>query len=172
MPKPIKVGLNLKLFIMNLFKKTAIFLVVALFAFTSCKYEEGPAVSLLSKKARLSGEWTVDKVMYDGEELTGDEMKMYEAQTVTFEKDGTGNIHTDAYSMDYNGTTVDIPESDMSLEWEFNDDKTKLKVRTKMEDSEEWSDWSESEILKLENKEAWFVATQDDVTVETHYKKK
>jgi hypothetical protein len=39
--------------------------------FASCgKYEEGPAFSLRTKTARLAGEWTIEKLTVDGEDLT------------------------------------------------------------------------------------------------------
>jgi hypothetical protein len=45
--------------------------IIFAFAETSCsKYEEGPLISLSSKKARLLGEWKVVEFMKDDEDLT------------------------------------------------------------------------------------------------------
>jgi hypothetical protein len=84
---------------------------------TSCnKYPEGPKLTLLTAKARISGDWKLTGFSVNGTDYTS------QAGTVliTIEKDGTykgttsyvlfGNTVTD----NFNGT------------WEFNDDKTKV----------------------------------------------
>jgi hypothetical protein len=51
-------------------KKTAIYLVLTLLVLTGCKkYEEGPAISLRSKEARLCREWKVEKLQLNGSEV-------------------------------------------------------------------------------------------------------
>ncbi len=45
-------------------------LIAATFILSACKYEEGPAVSLRSKRDRISNEWHYDKFMYNGVDVT------------------------------------------------------------------------------------------------------
>ena len=74
---------------------------VALFGLmiVSCgKYEEGPAVSLLTKKQRLTGDWTLESYSSDGVDLTS-QMQAVVGSSFEWqiEKDGhyhmTGNIN-------------------------------------------------------------------------------
>lgn len=164
---------------MKLLKNSAILLALAtVLVFSSCaKYEEGPSMSLLTKTQRLTGEWVVSKVLVDGTELTGDEMEIYNYMTMTFEKDGTGVMHMDAYQMTFGDMTIDVPETNMDIEWQFSDDKTELQTRSKKMDdqgnyTEEWDEWVSSTILKLENKEMWTTDTSNGVTTEMHMEKK
>ena len=61
------------------------------FLFTSCyKYEEGPRISLLSRKARLCNEWRVSTYLDNGTDKTNAE----ETITLTIEKDGTYSVST------------------------------------------------------------------------------
>jgi hypothetical protein len=140
----------------NIFALTIV--MAALFVFNSCgKYEEGPGVSLLSKKARITGVWSFDKMFVDGTEVVLDEMM--KAAKVELIKDGTGKM-----SMSFMGFTFNS-----DLEWEFNDEKTHLKMRMKDFETSEWDEWDESEILRLTNKECWLknVDTYEDVTTTT-----
>lgn len=57
--------------------------------FTSCyKYEEGPRLSLLSRKARLCNEWRLETYLDNGTDKTDPT----ETVTLTIEKDGTYSI--------------------------------------------------------------------------------
>ncbi|MGM0626280.1 MAG: hypothetical protein ACQES0_10390 [Bacteroidota bacterium] len=128
------------------------------FVFSACsKYEEGPAISLKSKEARMAGTYTIDKVLKNGEE-DSNTMDLLSGIEFTFEKDGTGEMRYNMGSVSYN----------TDLEWQFNDDKTELQVRTR-EDDEEWSDWDASEIIKLTDSEVWTVEYEDDDQYEYHY---
>ena len=57
---------------MRTLKLTTLLLALTLvFGSTSCKYEDGPSLSLRTKKARLAGEWIIEKtVNKDGKETT------------------------------------------------------------------------------------------------------
>jgi hypothetical protein len=133
--------------------------IAVLFVFNSCgKYEEGPGMSLRSKTARLTGVWKIEKQMVGGVEVTLDEET--KNSTIEFMKDGKGKV-----SFSFMGLQMN-----MDLEWEFNSDKTKLKIRMKdFIDPTQWGEWSESEILRLTNKECWLKDTETDggVTIET-----
>lgn len=134
---------------MKTLKLTTLLLAVALvFGSTSCKYEEGPALSLRTKKARIAGEWNIEKYV----DANGNETPETDSPVITFEKDGKGEV-----SYTFLGTTTTIP-----FEWEFTDSKKKLKI-----DIDGSSD--EEEILRLTNEEMWTVDTDGE---ETHYKAK
>lgn len=153
---------------MRLLKQSSVFLLIALFAVTSCsKYEEGPALSLLTKKARVAGEWKIDKTFYNGEEQTeGTEYTDY--MTYVMEKDGTGKMKQEAYTVENDGYTYEAEAAEYKLEWKFNDDKTMIEVR--LQDGEgEWMEWDSSEILKLKNKEFWMKSTDEDGNTTTTY---
>ncbi|MBN2892697.1 MAG: hypothetical protein JXL97_12590 [Bacteroidales bacterium] len=138
---------------MKTFKVALLAVIGVVIAFSSCsKYEEGPAISLLTKKARITGEWEVSDVIVNGTQLI--DLSDF-AGTMTFEKDGTGQ-----YSQ--LGISIDI-------EWEFSEEKEALRTRSNFLGS--WSDWTETEILKLENKEFWTTDTELGVTTEVHYTK-
>ncbi|MFO7790016.1 MAG: hypothetical protein R6V32_05535 [Bacteroidales bacterium] len=141
----------------KLMSLSAVFLGFIL-VFSSCsKYEEGPAISLKSKEARMAGTYTVDKVLKNGEE-DSNTMDLLSGVEFTFEKDGAGEMRYTMGSVSYN----------TDLEWQFNDDKTELQVRT-MEQEDEWSDWETSEIIKLTDTEVWTVEDEDDDQYEYHY---
>src|SRR3990172_6777766 len=90
----------------------AIAAAVAVFNFQSCKkYDDGPAISLKSKKGRLTGEW----------ELTGGDPGIYDptiSQIWEFEKDGDfkWTYSYTGYSYSYQG----------DWEWENNKEEIEL----------------------------------------------
>lgn len=117
----------------------------------SCgKYEDGPGFTLLTKKARITGEWDV-KEFVDGSDgsITTDNS----SATYLIEKDGTltytdGNVST-------SGT------------WEFTSDKENLRVITTYTLlGATITDTQESIITRLTNKELWIKDTDGsgDVT--------
>ena len=141
-------------------KKLAIILtIVAATAmiFSSCgKYEQGPGISLLTKKARITGTWV------QGETTTNGIVHPTEdySSKITLEKDGTGMV-----TGSWGGFTISI-----DIEWEFNDSKETIRIREKDEDfATGWAEWSESEIIRLTNKECWMQDTEieDGITYTT-----
>ncbi len=103
----------------------------------SCKkYDEGPAISLRSKKARVVNVWKFEKVTEDGTDVTND----YKYSTWEFKEDGKYIFSikdpSSSLSFSMNGT------------WEFNNDKTKIII---IMDGEK----SEAEIIKLKEKSMW-----------------
>lgn len=153
-------------------KTSGIFMFIAVSAMilSSCgKYEEGPAFSLRTKTARITGEWQVEKVFENGNELTGEETEYYDAMTVKLDKDGTGLM---TVNLSFEGMDFSFSEQ---LEWQFSDDKTELEVRTKDSEEDMWSEWTSSTILRLTNDELWVEdeETYNDQTyiTETRFKK-
>ncbi|MBN2777647.1 MAG: hypothetical protein JXR36_08385 [Bacteroidales bacterium] len=134
-------------------KKLAIILtIVAATAmiFSSCgKYDEGPAFSLLTKKARITGTWTLSEMTANDsvQDITGVTMKY------TLEKDGTGSGE-----FGWGGLTF---TSD--IEWEFDDTKENLRVKSKDPITGEWdTEWAESKIIRLTNSECWMEETDTE----------
>ncbi|MGB1039551.1 MAG: hypothetical protein ACPGVD_01610 [Flavobacteriales bacterium] len=139
---------------MKTLKLSTLLLAVALvFGASSCKYEEGPALSLRTKKARVAGEWEIEKtISKDGKEDTD-----WDGWLVTFEKDGTGKSSA-TYTI--GGTTT---TSSNTFKWEFTDSKEKIKT------TDEDGEVAEVTILKLKNKEMW-VKNENDTQI--NYKAK
>jgi hypothetical protein len=50
--------------------KLAAYALLAGVAISSCKYEEGPGISLRSKRDRVANEWKVNQFIYDGNDVT------------------------------------------------------------------------------------------------------
>jgi hypothetical protein len=99
---------------------------------SSCgKYEDGPGISLRTKKARLTGEWDV-KEYVDGS--TGATTADNSTSTTLIDKDGTLTVKDGATSI--SGT------------WTFAADKERLSVTL-------FSSTSESIITRLTNKALW-----------------
>ena len=115
-----------------------IFMFIGLgFSFSSCgKYEDGPAFSLLSKKARVTGDWSLDK-FYDtngADSTTVMQNALGSTWELQIEKDGsyksTGNVNE-------SGT------------WKLGEDKDDI-IMTPSSGLE-----YSYRILRLKNKEMW-----------------
>ncbi len=120
---------------------------VIVFNFTSCKYEDGPKISLKSKTARLAGLWNVESI--DGEDLGSDF-----SLEMDFEKDGDLTL-TQSYS--YYGYSYDY---DIKGEWEWGDKKETLEVTL------DGGETIEFEIKRLTSEEFWFDYDGDEWILE------
>tara|TARA_B100001287_G_scaffold276085_1_gene285704 strand:+ start:1875 stop:2303 length:429 start_codon:yes stop_codon:yes gene_type:complete len=97
-----------------------LFSFVIVFLLSACnKYSEGPAFSLLTRKARISNDWTLQSYTKDGTELFDVNA---EEQNLSIEKDGSysGTIITNVLgqlqSTSTNGTwTFENSQSDVSF---------------------------------------------------------
>lgn len=131
--------------------KTAInfFLVCVLFSFLGCsKYEDGPAFSLLTKKARITNTWKMDKYIYDDGTSTND----VDNGTMKLDKDMTATLSLEAT----NGIAL-------SGVWEFVDHKEGLRITFQVFSSTTIKDFK---ILRLKSKELWVY--DKDEKVEMH----
>ncbi len=104
----------------------------------SCKkYEEGPGISLKSKKGRITGTWKSSKdIDPDGTVYTAD---AEDKATVEFKKDGT---------LTFNTNDPDFPFS-LSGTWSFTDKKKYITLTF-------GNDTSKEEIILLKNDEMGF----------------
>src|SRR6056297_3170866 len=126
------------------------------FIFSACsKYEEGPMISFKSKADRVEGNYIVEEVYKNGQ-LDEDMTEEQESYEYELNADGTGTI---TGSADWEGATISV---DGQLEWEFNDDKTVIQMRTENPFTEEWEDWEDYTILKLEDEVMWLEHYNDD----------
>jgi hypothetical protein len=123
----------------------AIATAVVIFNFTSCKYEDGPNISLRSKKARLTGEWEVKFI--DGAGMIGNDMEI----TLEFDKDGDLEVNQ-TYS-DY-GSSYTYSQKG---EWEWEDGKeiVEIVIDGSVEDFEIKQLTNKEMILEDESNQEW-----------------
>jgi len=129
------------------------------FTFTGCKkYEDGPSISLLTKKARVAGTWGVEKYMVNGVDQTAAWRQVYSSENLIFDKAGT-------YSATYN--TILGPFTDAGT-WAFINDKANLQLISSSANSvaDVW------EIIRLTNSELWVRETGSTTPDEFHYMSK
>ena len=120
------------------------FTLISLSLLQSCKYEEGPALSLRTKKSRITGTWKVEKITEkDGDIYTPDENNNIR---YSFNKSGTG---------DYIFKIFGITTSQL-LDWEFTNSKKRLKI------TYENGDVVNTEILRLTNEQLIVLTTDGD----------
>lgn len=133
-------------------KKTAIYLVLILLALTGCKkYEEGPAISLRSKEARLCQEWKTDNYLQNGESYI-----FFVEQYWNINKDGTMEMTT---IYDENDEATD------TYSWRWVDNKESIEIQFSVEKknhafyplkSTKTNEWIKLNIKKLKNENLVF----------------
>jgi hypothetical protein len=134
-------------------KKISFLIVFVILGTTACKkYEDGPSLSLRTKKARLCGEWQLESLTDDGTDITAD-YKSAVGGTGEYhiEKDGTYHIH---------GSVIEEGA------WKFRSKKEQLVTQSNVSGAEE----EVYTILKLKNSELWLRHVHDDGTLEFHFK--
>lgn len=114
---------------------------IFLISSTGCqKYEDGPAFSLRSKKARVANTWEIAKAIEDGNDVTN----RYEQYEVEFKTDGDARLKA-IYST--GGATIEF-ETDGT--WEFSNQKENLVMDMEDDNADETY-----QILKLKENELW-----------------
>ncbi len=130
--------------------KNVLYFVLCSTALVACKkYEEGPGVSLRSKKARVANEWKVDYAfdLSDNLVVTGD----YAGETWEFNKDG------EFYERS-NGTI------DKSGTWEFISDKEAIRINF----VGTGSSTETYTVLKLKENEMWLKDSDEEIHLVTN----
>jgi len=108
---------------------------------TSCKkYDEGPAISLRSKKARIVNKWKAEKVTENGKDETSD----YQGVTWEFKDDNK-------FYFNFSGGLA------ITGKWEFNNDKSKIILTFDITNEK-----TELEILRLKEKSMWLKENSND----------
>jgi hypothetical protein len=133
------------------------FLVSAIFSFNSCsKFEEGPGISLKSKKARLANTWAFETItdLNTGDEMTAQEFFDISGEDIDYEVDVK-------FKFDKEGT-FEVVYAVMTFEftvpgtWEFvGDTGLKLEIDLSSIDPEAENQIMEMNILRLASKELW-----------------
>lgn len=133
-------------------KFIALCFALTLMVFASCKkYEDGPAFSILSKKARLTGEWELRKIVQNGNDITS---TITTDTRITFKKDGS-------FQESYTNTTTQFIDGN----WEFDGNKDYIFL------SYTSSSRIEMEILRLTNIQLRVRITTGSTVVEKDYSK-
>ncbi len=123
---------------------------VAVLPFVSCKkYEEGPALSLRSKAARVANTWKIESYTVNGTDQTANIQALLPNYTETYDKDGN-------YSFAYTGNSG-------SGRWEFQNNDLEIKRNGVSNQSSETLI-----ILKLKEKEFWYQIKDGSDTEEVH----
>ena len=126
-----------------------LFIAVLTLLVSSCgKYQDGPELSLLPKKFRLAGTWTVEKYV----DVNGNETQDLINIEIKYEKDGTYSFKSNILSL--NGT------------WKFDD--TKENILTSYTISV-LTFTDQVKILRLTNKELWVL--DETSNTKTYYLK-
>lgn len=123
--------------------KSLSFVAFAALILTSCgKYEDGPGISLRTKKARLAQEWQLDEVEIEGTDFTSS----FNRWELEFEKEGDYSESLDI---------INVGSGTLAGEWEFSNDKEEVEITyddgTKLD----------LDIKKLSKKELWFEVSFD-----------
>lgn len=132
-----------------------VFLLATLAPISSCsKYEEGPSISLRTKKARITNEWKLDEVKVNGQDITS---------LIKADGDFILEIKSDdTYVQTYAG------DSDNG-KWEFSSDKEELILRGDDDDDDDVQIWT---IVRLAHDEFWVKFTEDGENFEIKFVEK
>ena len=138
-------------------KNLTILTLIILISYGCTKYDDGPAFSLRTKKARLTGEWELEEIVVNGvsQALDSDYDMIWE-----FERNGdfTQTMDYGSYSYNYNG------------EWEFDDNGEELEIESS------YSGINQTfEIKRLSSNDLWLEISQSSyygmTTVEYEFEK-
>lgn len=113
------------------------------FVLSACKkYEEGPAISILTKKARVTGAWKAEKKISNSGEVD----YVFDDEVIRINKDDTYEIH-EGNELVVFGT------------WDFTKDKEYLRFTFTENGSK---NIQEFKIIRLKNKELWLTDDQGE----------
>jgi hypothetical protein len=122
-------------------RKNLLLILLLIFAFTACKkYDEGPAFSLRSKKARVVGKWVTEMWLVNKYEQV---MMLDTNRTAEFTKDGIYRYH------EYNPFTHKA--TNLEGNWAFRSEKEQLLLT--LPGNADTSSYQIWDILRLKNKE-------------------
>ncbi|MBR9859171.1 lipocalin family protein [bacterium] len=129
-------------------KKINILILCVAFVFASCKYEEGPAISLSTKKDRVANTWNVYEATNDGEDVTDS----YDQFTLMTAEDGDASLVA-TYTF---GDITYQYETDGT--WEFDNNKENLVLDFEDDDADRTY-----MILRLTEDEMWLREKGEDL---------
>lgn len=131
-------------------KKISFIIIISAIVFTSCgKYEEGPGISLRSKKSRIENTWDPVKVIINSVDVTEPNTTNYQ---YSFDKEGGFKLIYETVT--WEGT------------WKFDDKKEQLLLEWEVQWLSTFITKNDTfDILMLKNDELWL---KND-SAETHY---
>jgi len=125
-------------------RTTVVTLLIIVFAICSCnKYPDGPAISLLSKKERLSNTWKIEQYFENGVNKTADANNVFKDYTMSIDKSGSYLLTYKLFSI------LSVSESGT---WTFVSNKENVLFSRTSPSPVTTTEWS---ILKLKEKELW-----------------
>ncbi len=131
-------------------------LVLGGLSLASCKkYQDGPTVSLLTKKSRLANTWTVEKYMQDGVDKTADYRQWISSDSYTMDKSGTWT----------SAATTILGNSTDAGTWTFINSKEDLRTIS----NQTGSTADTVQIIRLKSNELWTKSMSGSPVIETHY---
>lgn len=142
-------------------KKYILFFVISLavFEFGGCKkYAEGPAFTLLSKKARAANTWRVDKYYENGVDKTSDALSIFKDFVLIIDKNNM------KYSKTF--TALGILPYGESGSWKFSSDMNSLEFTPDNSSIAAYS-WK---IVKLKEKSLAVSYTTNNIDVKLYLK--
>ncbi len=124
----------------NIKLKIALIALIGITATACNKYEDGPKISLASKKSRVENTWKIGQALRNGEDVTSD----YDEYTLSLTKDGDAKLAA-LYTL---GNFSYETETDGT--WEFKEQKENLFLNFQDDDFD-----NTYQILKLEKDDMW-----------------
>jgi hypothetical protein len=125
-------------------------------ALGSCKYEEGPKISVRTKKHRAVNTWYLEKVFENGVDKTNDYKSSYVDYKIEIKDDDKYTLNYKAFNLWYYNE---------SGTWSFSNDK--ININFNPAGSAGPSSWK---ILKLKEHETWVVQQINGKDVELRMK--
>lgn len=116
---------------MKISKWIALTGIVSIIALGSCKkYEDGPAISLKSKKERVANTWRIEQAFRNGEDVTSD----YDEYTLFTQKDGDAELAAlysfGAFSYEYETQgTWDFESNNEIIAFDYQDNDADVKYQ-------------------------------------------
>lgn len=104
---------------MKKFQILAMLMLVLVMGMTSCKYEEGPLISVIPKVERVTNTWIVSSAIVDGTQSSS----ISWLKEITFFKEGGANAVRTALGVDFA----------FSGSWTFSEDKSTILLTTQDE---------------------------------------
>ncbi len=124
---------------------------ILIIAFASCgKYENGPAVSLRTKNARIINKWKIE---------TSDTLFLTKADPIAPEDSSTGSLYANYIEFQKDEIYYNPPTYGS---WNFNEEKENVEVTVN-------NNTLSYKILKLKNNELWLFYSDSIISVENHY---
>lgn len=130
---------------------------------TACsKYEEGPTLSLASKKGRVANTWELEGYYEDGVDKTSEYREYVVSKSLEIDKEGA-YTQTATASPAFGGATTTFTGT-----WEFINDKEEIK----MVPTYDPTSTDTLVITRLKQNELWVKSKSGSPVEETHYKSK